>query len=1472
MRRIVLCALLLSWATLATADEPDGFDARQQRRLFGVRATNAARYAIEEARKELAGGRTLRALEVCQRVLDEMQDDFFLQEEKSTQESVLWSSAPEVVREMLAGLDDEQREVYERFAKPSAQPLLSRALRLRDESALAEVLGRYGASQAGARAARLLAEIQIEGGRHRDAALTLREALRYSPGDEKLQSRMIDALAGAGERRALQMLDVPASLAERKQEALAGMPTAEGPRGWPIWGGRPSRDAVHPERAPPPSRLRARQATDWQLRGIERSGGGWRGTPPGEGPYRSMLNTFRPLQPVVDGRTLFVSDGRSVRAFDTYSAREVWRFDHRTEPTLPLLEARAVHYGRTSLERTFSPVVADDVVIATVEVAVPYAPDYLQGYEISTYIPRRILVGLDKTTGRMRWWMGQEGLDRLQLGSTSIISPVAVSEGLVIGVGNEFEGNHNVSFLAFDVQTGKLRWRRQLGFGQQELNLFGAALKELAASPVAIADGVAYASTGLGFLAAVDVRSGVPRWLASYDIVPIHKVQLWYDAPIRAPLHAPSPPVVYGNRLVMAPPDGRHVHVFDKDTGALVWRKSYSSRRRIGYGVQGHFLGVANDGRRDVVLLTDRQLRARALEDGEEVWSGRFDPEGDRVIGRGSIAGGEVLVPTAGGLQRFSLQGEGAFKGAHEWPERSSPGNVLPLPRVLVVTTRDAVQWFYDWAAIEREVAKRRKERPDDPTILLEAGEMYLRGGGEVERAMKAFEEAKRIAERSAVHLVGRARQGLYATWLTAGDQQVAAFAEQAIAHYRKALEHAQDADERVLARIRIHNALRDGDRAARVKNLEALVAEAEDAEGRFDFAAEPVPAAAAGLLLLAREHLAHQQPAEAVNALQRILIEQPEAAFPSGPARDVAREQIATILERTGPLPYRRHEARAKSLLAKARESGDGLLIERLLREYPNAAVVSDALLERARGLLAGEKPMEAARYLQRLLRAAPADHPLAPTALAALAQAFRTAGARGAAAATLARLEDRYPRARVSWEGRQWTGATFAAAEREALAWPTPDNAPVATLKAPLQEVHFEPVGDEELARSIPVRVDASRDGEVAPAPYALMLRGETLVAFDMRKGTVAWKKETGYCQMAAYADGVLVIVLSREIRGVNAATGETLWSRKGESQTTDLSIASGLAFVLAQDVRRGGRRERRLEAVDLAQGIQVWTQPLARADYRSLKAWGPHVLLQQVDYRSSQARGKLLVFRAFDGAPRHAIDVPVSAEGLPLTTGGFYVVAGRATSRTGARGNNRRETRVLMAIDIEAGSVRWTRPLDGTMQICGITTSGRRILVLRADGTLTTHQADNGVPVDETRFFITDRGRSCPFPGTGILAQEGRVTLLPWARRPNFGVVCFDQRTGKLVWDRSYERNVSPSKAELVLRGNVLCVMISFPKDRVQNILLRLIDAKTGELLQEIEPEGLSRENWIPSMVEGHGTLILVGRSGASVFRGR
>ena len=745
--------------------------------------------------------------------------------------------------------------------------------------------------------------------------------------------------------------------------------------------------------------------------------------------------------------------------------------------------------------------------------------------------------------------------------------------------------------------------------------------------------------------------------------------------------------------------------------------------------------------------------------------------------------------------------------------------------------------------------------------MLLEAGEMYLRGGGEVERALGAFREARRVAERAAPELVSRAERGLFVTYVMEGDQRVGAFTSQAIESYARALEHAQEPSERVAARIRIHRALAGGEPGARIANLTALVAEAEDVVARFDDEVGDLPARAAGLFLLAREELGRDRPEAAVTALQRVLLEARTMTMPAGEAGEVAREQIEVILETAGRAAFAPHEARARALLAEAQGSGDAALIERLLVEYPNATVITEALLERGRGLLAQAKPLEAAPYLQRLLRTTPADHALLPTALAALARAYRLSGARGAALAALTRLEGGYAEATVLWDDETWTGTSFATAERAFLTGPAVEDTVASTLNAPLEEVHFEPVGDEEMARAVLVVTATLPSGAPADAPVALMARGQELVAFDLRSGRVAWTQDTGGVQHAAYADGVLILALTRELRGLDVLTGKLRWALPTDALTRTIAVGGGLAFAHLQDVSRGSNGAQRLDAIDVAQGTSVWSQALGVSDYRGLEAVGSHVILQQVDYRASVARSRLLVFQAFDGARRHVLPFPVVAEGVPTVADGLYLVAGRPGPR---------EPRVLLALDIDRGRERWRTQLPPADSLCALARDGDNIVALLSDGGLASYALATGEPGPATRLYVADRGTACPFPQTAMLAADERITMIPWSRRPAFGVVCFDRRTGKLVWDSTYDPTISPSKAVLVRRGRVLCSLVSYPRNRVQTILVRLIDAETGKTLQEIEPDGLSQENWIPSMVEGHGTVVIYGKKGASLFR--
>jgi hypothetical protein len=100
----------------------------------------------------------------------------------------------------------------------------------------------------------------------------------------------------------------------------------------------------------------------------------------------------------------------------------------------------------------------------------------------------------------------------------------------------------------------------------------------------------------------------------------------------------------------------------------------------------------------------------------------------------------------------------------------------------------------------------------------------------------------------------------------------------------------------------------------------------------------------------------------------------------------------------------------------------------------------------------------------------------------------------------------------------------------------------------------------------------------------------------------------------------------------------------------------------------------------------------------------------------------------------------------------------------------------------------------------------------------------------------------------------------------------VLCYDRRTGKLLWEAPFGPGLNPSRVYLFERDALICAMIGYHKDNQQNALVRLIEAQGGRVVQEIEPVGLTMARWLPTMIQGHGTLVIIGKTGASIFHGK
>lgn len=1464
---------------------------------YSVRDTTAARLSLEDARAAFAAGDPQRGTVELQRLLDELREDLVLQPPSvappARDVQARYLPAPEAALREVAALSPADRTTYEEAVRPTATTLLARFEARRDELGLREVLRRFGGTPLGVTAARRLAESAAEAGRPFDAAAYARTGLRFAPDDLGLWARRVDALATARDGAALERLALPAdvasrrfpadglTLAERLARARAEAPPPGPPTDVPTWGGGPAHDQVQPwdhvlrplrwaEGRPPPERRADDPPAVGRFGGSDFSSSD-------EPQLRQRRFLATPYIPCAVGRSLVVSDGFSVESRDLLSGRLQWRFPDADLPARRLGIVRpdeGVLDGRTNVDVAFAPCAADGIVYATVEVEDrAFTPRRLHMIDITTYRPRRMLVALDAGTGALRWSMGATLDDARALEDLSVGGGPVVADGLVVVMGVRFLKRWEARLVAFDARTGRLVWQRKVVTSQQELNLFGEPVKEMWAGTPAVADGTVYAPTGLGVFVAADLRTGDVRWLSSYETIPIQRVELWYETPIRLTRWGPSPTVVRGDLVLVAPAESEHLLCFHRDDGRLAWRWAAEQDGRPDVD---HFLGVVPGGAEGLAIVTGTGLRALDLATGNPVWGNRFSANA-RVRGRGALSGTRVYVPTTEGLDAFSLAGQGRLVAPSPmpWPAGAQPGNVLLTPRVLVVSggqgladefNRPAapVQAFFAPDDIEREIASRRAAAPDDPGPAIESGDLW-RLVGRDGRSQTAYEEARALAAASddAIALE-HAREGLYLLERDRGDAAVVAKrGADARAAYEAALGLARSPAERVAIRLRLDRYLEEaGVEAARVRNLVGLIAEAGDERAVFDPREGPVPARAAARFRLADLHRSAARVADAVDVLQDVLREDREARFRADPAADRAERWIGTILAQTGPGAYRRHELEAARRLEEAAQGDDPAPFEAILREFPNARAVPSALLGLASRQLAAARAEAAAETLARFLSTYP-EHDEAARATALLIRAFADAGSPGRARAALGRLERRFADTPFPWDGAPTTGRAFAAVERARLGTP-PTRAPGPALALRPEERMTEAVDGQGLGSRC-VEVEGRAAAEVAVP--ALVQAEDLVVAVDPTTARTVWRLSLPGAAHAAVAGETLVVAAGDTAVGLDPATGAARWRRELPGSVLDVGVSLGQVVVLLQQITVAARTS--LVALDPVSGAVGYR--------RELEGEAAGLLLAADD--------GLVVVRGRSGAApavTATLYAPLTGERvveLPrgfdaLTEGSPRVVDGRLLVGFVRDGEAVR----LEAYDVATGALRWATPVPraGNRRNDFVTRQllvrAGRLVLLEASGAIRTYEVEGGTLESETSVT----GGLQPYGSRAVVLFEDRIVAL--VRDPGQGNRCvltaFDRRTGKALW-RSPESYRSISQAALVSDDRTLVAVLSpqpqSSRGGVQAAALEyqivVVNPRDGST-SLISAAGLG--SWMPSAEIVDGTLIVAGIRRFSVYR--
>ena len=680
--------------------------------------------------------------------------------------------------------------------------------------------------------------------------------------------------------------------------------------------------------------------------------------------------------------------------------------DYRAQPlpqggrralALPAQSPTSSRRGRTNLSILFNPVVADGIVYGSIEVPTSYRPQRLQSVPITYYLPARRLVAIDLDSGDVLWSHEEEALDRggdARMRNLTIVGPPLVrGDRLYVGACRErTELFHNL-LLAIDRRTGKLIYETRISQGQQELNLFGRKLNEAAGTPIAEADGVLYYGTNQGVVAAVDALLGTPLWATTYAVIPIPSTYLWFEAPRRWPRFDNGPPLVAGDKLIIAPSDGRAVMALQRTTGRLLWRNTFVGDRDFGFrpgivqGVDDERVFLSGDDGVAAVWLHDKE---GVRKGGTTAWLQPFpdDEDTDSGAGRGLLSKGELWIPAYAAIFRYDPVTGKALSPIHKRKpddrDRDVPVNLVAGDGVLITAGRDFLCARYEEDEVIALVKGRMRKAPGAIAPMLGAADVFL-ATGRLGWAAERYKQARAAAAKRGLAVAERrAAEGLHRTLLTRAQNRLHHDLSKAPRDFDAAIKAAPDARTRYRARRHLDRLLasRSGAEVStwRLRNLRDI----ERDHGSFSLDGEERTVRGWALREMAQILVSLNEPRRAIDVLQRLIENDP-----AGPEGRHASGQLRDILLSEGRVHYLTYEKRARRLFKATLESGDLGALERGLLIYSNAEAAADATIELAsRRLRAGEAG-PAATALQRFL----VEHPGArqvPQALVLMVRAL--------------------------------------------------------------------------------------------------------------------------------------------------------------------------------------------------------------------------------------------------------------------------------------------------------------------------------------------------------------------------------------------------------------------------------------------------------------------------------------------------
>jgi hypothetical protein len=404
--------------------------------------------------------------------------------------------------------------------------------------------------------------------------------------------------------------------------------------------------------------------------------------------------------PVVVGNLLLVTNGQQIFAFDLRTGKPAWPGNPKKPGEIYSQEISGTPFGRVphglGVAR-FTLTVAAGKLYARMGSQVTTRP--VESYESHS----GCLVCLDLgAQGRLQWKISPDDEKWAFEGAPLV-------EGTNVYVAMRKSDVRPQSHVAcFDGETGLRRWRTMVSSAETPA---GGQSEEMTHNLLTLEQGVLYANTNLGAVAAISARDGQVQWISTYARAK-RSSSSGQDKRAAHFYRDLNPCVYHRGTLLVAPSDSEHILAFDAATGQKLWDSELAEDAV-------HLLGVGG---------------GNLVASGDHLWW--IDVDGGKVVakwpdqsphgyGRGILAGDKIYWPTRDALyvfnQKIEHPGQASLVLAPiplaNDERRAGGGNLVIAEDVLLIATAQQIFGFGRQAGrtVADDPAENRKPAASPP-------------------------------------------------------------------------------------------------------------------------------------------------------------------------------------------------------------------------------------------------------------------------------------------------------------------------------------------------------------------------------------------------------------------------------------------------------------------------------------------------------------------------------------------------------------------------------------------------------------------------------------------------------------------------------------------------------------------------------------------------------------------------------------